>query len=441
MARIAVVGSGYVGLTTGVCFAEMGHTVGGIDVNRAKVSRIQAGELPIYEPGLQELLHSNLSTGRLFFTDDYERGLAEAEFVFIAVGTPPSEDGASVEMKYVHTATREIGRTLKEPAVVVNKSTTPIGTGGRIARLLEEVNPVLAPWRVVSNPEFLREGNAVEDCLNPSRIVLGAEDRESAEAVADLYSQLRCSIIISDLNTAEMVKYASNAFLATRISFINEVARICDALGADVTVVAEGMGLDPRIGKEHLRAGLGYGGSCFPKDVAALKSMADGAGLHPQLLRAVTEINDDQRRWVVDELDTELDGLEHRTIALFGYAFKPDTDDLRQSPAVDIAQRLVARGASIRAYDPVAAPNSCIDAVVCSSAVEAATGAHAVLVATEWQEFVDIDWSSVAAVMLGTLVFDGRNCLRPEAVTVAGLEYRGVGRNAVHLPTRESVLA
>lgn len=429
MSRIAVVGTGYVGLTTGVCFTHLGHTVACIDIDRAKIESLNAGRLPIFEPNLDELTEGSVRAGRLTFTDDYSAGLSEAEFVFIAVGTPPSKDGRSAELRYVHEATRQIAQSLRAPAIIVNKSTSPIGTADGIKRILEENNPNLSPWVVVSNPEFLREGSAVQDCLHPARVVLGAHQADDCGPVAALYRSFDCPIIITDLHSAEMIKYASNAFLATKISFINEVARICDALGADVCTVAEGMGLDDRIGRQFLNAGLGYGGSCFPKDVAALTHMAREAGLHPQLLNAVVDINDDQRRWAIDTLNRHLDGLEGKTIALWGLTFKPDTDDLRSSPALDIAHRLAHAGASIRTYDPVA-KEADTPGVACPSSLEAAGGADAVLLATEWAEFQGVDWRAAGSVMRGTLVFDGRNCLDSTAVTAAGLKYVGIGHSS-----------
>jgi len=429
VSRISVVGTGYVGLTTGVCFAHLGHTVSCIDVDHEKVEQLRTGSVPIYEPGLEALLSAGLDAERLDFTTDYPAGLAGAEFVFIAVGTPMADDGGSAEMRYVYDAAASIARSLTEPAVIINKSTSPIGTGDSIRRVLEENNPALSPWVVVSNPEFLREGSAVEDCLNPARVVLGSHDSENCSRVARLYENFGCPIIRTDIHSAEMIKYASNAFLATKISFINEVARICDALDADVSTVAAGMGLDTRIGREFLNAGLGYGGSCFPKDVAALTRMADDAGLHPQLLKAVADINADQRRWVVDSVARELDSLDTQVIAIWGLAFKPDTDDLRFSPALDIAERLIAAGARLRAYDPVATPAH-LEAEVCESAIEAASGADAIVICTEWAEFQGVDWNSVAAAMRGTLVFDGRNAVMPAGVAEAGLRYVGVGRRA-----------
>jgi UDPglucose 6-dehydrogenase len=427
VSRIAVAGTGYVGLTTGVCFAHLGHTVSCIDVDQGKIDSLRAGEVPIFEPGLEELIRETVGAGRLSFTSDYDVGLESAEFVFIAVGTPTAADGVSADTSYLRQAAHQIATSLGEPAIIVNKSTSPIGTAFELQRILELDNPTLAPWVVVTNPEFLREGSAVFDCLHPSRIVLGAVKPSDCDKVARLYAGFDCPIIRTDLPSAEMIKYASNAFLATKISFINEVARICQALDADVNTVADGMGMDARIGRAGMNAGLGYGGSCFPKDVAALSHMAESAGLHPQLLKAVTDINDDQRRWAVDSLAEALAGLEGRTVAIWGLTFKPETDDLRFSPAVDIARRLIEKGASIRAYDPEAGATG-LPIVTCRSAADATADADALLVATEWAEFLSVNWESIARAMRGNLVLDGRNCLDPARVEGAGLNYLGVGR-------------
>jgi UDPglucose 6-dehydrogenase len=389
---------------------------------------------------MSELVLENTKAGRLRFTSSYTDALAGVEYAFIAVGTPTAEDGHSADLKYVHAAAREIASTLKSSAVVINKSTSPIGTADGIRQILEEHRPDLSPWQVVSNPEFLREGAAIHDCLRPFRVVLGANDRSSAEAVATLYKSFDCPVIITDLHSAEMIKYASNAFLATKISFINEVARICDALGADVCTVAHGMGLDARIGSEFLNAGLGYGGSCFPKDVAALAQMAAGVGLHPQLLHAVTDINQDQRRWVVDRLTASLGTLEGKAVAVWGLTFKPETDDLREAPALDVTKRLLSAGASIRVYDPVISELQ-LEATFASSPYEAAEGVDAVLVATEWDEFQGITWDRVAQAMRGNVVFDGRNAIDSEAVAAAGLTYLSVGRTPAPEPLRQTIIA
>ncbi|MDQ2743567.1 MAG: UDP-glucose/GDP-mannose dehydrogenase family protein, partial [Chloroflexota bacterium] len=414
MTIISMVGTGYVGLTTAACLAEMGHTICCIDIDREKIARLQLGDIPIHEPGLGTMIETNAGEGRLRFSDDYPDGLRDAQFVVLAVGTPSAADGKAADLRYLYAAAKMVGRALPSQAVIINKSTSPIGTGGIITRLLDAERPDLAPWSVVSNPEFLREGSAVHDCLHPARVVLGANDPVSAGKVASLYQSLDCPVVVTDLNTAEMVKYAANAFLATRISFINEVARICDALDADVRTVVRGMGLDPRIGPAFLEAGLGYGGSCFPKDVAALTHMATCAGIRPQLLPAVINVNDAQRAWVAERMGEYLGDVRGRTIAMWGLTFKPNTDDLRESPALDIAWRLVKEGAKIRAYDPMAseaARDLGLPITVCASAYEATLGADAILLATDWDEFLTIRWDRVAHLMRGTLVFDGRNCL------------------------------
>lgn len=434
MTRISIVGTGYVGLTTGACLAEMGHTVCCIDVDREKIARLKAGDIPIYEPDLDAIIGRHVAEGRLRFSHDYDDGLRDAEFVFLAVGTPAGGDGQGADMRYLYGAAKMVGRALASRAVIVNKSTSPVGTGRIISCMLDAARPDLAPWSVVSNPEFLREGSAVHDCLHPARVVVGSGDPATAKKVASLYRRLDCPVVVTDLNTAEMIKYASNAFLATRISFINEVARICDALESDVLTVVQGMGLDPRIGPAFLDAGLGYGGSCFPKDVAALTHMATSAGLRPQLLPAVMSVNDEQRRWVVERLRDHLGGLSGRTITVWGLTFKPNTDDLRESPALDIARQLASDGAIIRVYEPTVGQGTMdleAPGTLCASAYEAALGADAILLATDWDEFQSIRWDHVAHLMRGTLVFDGRNCLDSTQVSRAGLRYAGVGRPAM----------
>lgn len=430
MARIAIVGTGYVGLTTGACMAEMGHTVCCLDINRRRVEDLRAGVIPIYEPGMDTLVATNVAAGRLRFSADYRDALSNVEFVVIAVPTPMSDDGQA-DLRYVVTASKQIARSLTAPAIVINKSTSPVGTADRISGILEAARPEFGPWSVVCNPEFLREGCAIDDCLHPARVVLGSRDMVAAHAVEALYESLDCPAIITDPYTAEMIKYGSNAFLAMRISFVNEVARICDALGADVTTVAKGMGLDPRIGSAFLQAGLGYGGSCFPKDVSALAGMAVSAGLDPQLLQSTRAINDGQRDWAVKRLEETLGHLEGATVAVLGLAFKPDTDDLREAPALDIIQSLIDRGASVRAYDPVAMPGAerlGVPALLCGSIEECVSGVDAVLLATDWDVFIHADWARIGQLMRGTVVFDGRNCLDPQVIARHGMNYLGVGR-------------
>ncbi|MBM3122794.1 MAG: UDP-glucose/GDP-mannose dehydrogenase family protein, partial [Chloroflexi bacterium] len=357
MKDIAVVGVGYVGLVTGACFSDLGNRVVALDIDAGRIAGLKRGEMPIYEPGLEELVERNVRAGRLSFTTSYEQALRTADFVFIAVGTPSGVDGEA-DLQHVRAVAEAIARTMDHSMVIINKSTVPVGTGDWVADILRATQPKPIPFAVVSCPEFLREGSAIQDFMNPARTVLGSLDPEAAEQVAQLHLPLRAPIMITDLRTAEMIKYASNAFLATKISFINEIANICEALGADVKEVASGMGYDPRIGRAFLEAGLGYGGSCFPKDVKALAYMAAEKGRHPQLLQAVMDINADSRRRILERAQELLGSLRGKTVGLLGLTFKPNTDDLREAPALEIAQSLLAEGASVRAYDPVGMPHA-----------------------------------------------------------------------------------
>jgi UDPglucose 6-dehydrogenase len=439
MKNICIVGTGYVGLVTGTCFAELGNTVTCLDVDPGKVERLNSGECPIYEPGLQDLLTRNRDAGRLTFTTSYAEAVPNADVCFIAVPTPSGAEGEA-DLKYVRAAAAELALYLKDGAVVVNKSTVPIGTADRVDHILER-HVALADrqirFGVVSNPEFLREGSAVSDFLHPDRVVLGATRRRDAETVASLYGPLDCPILITDPRTAEMIKYAANAFLATKISFINEISCISDRLGADVKVVAEGMGLDNRIGKSFLQAGLGWGGSCFPKDVKALAHMASMSGCHPQLLRSVIDINKHQRLKVLHRLRDVLGDLDGQTVALLGLAFKPDTDDLRESPALEIAHLLTAEGATVRAYDPVAmdgARRLLPNATFLSNAYEAVEGADAAVLVTDWNEFKQLDLREMRARMRHPILVDGRNLYEPAAARAAGFVYFGFGRGTAEAP-------
>ena len=433
MAKICIVGgSGYVGLSYAVALAELEHDVTGVDIAAARVASLNRGESPLHEPGLAALLARTLAAGRLRFTTSYDAAVPGAAFVFLCVGTPSLSNGEA-DMRQVRAAAAAIGEHLSpgERVVVVNKSTMPIGSADLVTQIVAEHAPPGAAFHVVANPEFLREGCAMEDIFHPDRIVLGAEDRSAAEAVAALYAPLGAPILITDRRSAEMVKYAANAFLATKISFINEVAMVCERLGADVTTVAAGMGLDPRIGDRFLQAGLGFGGSCFPKDVGALAHMADAAGLHPGLLRAVLDINTDARRRFVGRAERLLGGLDGRVVAVWGLAFKQDTDDLRESPALDVIAMLRERGAAVRAHDPVAMPKAASllpDVTLCPDPYAAAAGADAVLLVTPWPDYAAVDLARVALAMRGSLLLDGRNLLDPAAVVAAGLRYAGVGR-------------
>jgi UDPglucose 6-dehydrogenase len=419
-------------LVNGTCFADLGNSVVTVDIDPAKIEALNAGEMPIYEPGLREIVERNVKAGRLRFTTSYEEGLKDAEFVFICVGTPEGENGEA-ELKYVRAAAATVAKTMTHPLVVINKSTVPIGTGDLVTTVIRDNQPVPIKFAVVSCPEFLREGSAVHDFMVPDRTVLGStpENRWAAEAVAQLYLPLRAPIMMTDLRTAEMIKYASNAFLATRLSFINEIANICERLGADVIEVARGMGFDKRIGHHFLQPGVGYGGSCFPKDVKALTYMAEEVGAHPQLLNSVTEINNFQRKRVADKLHELLGDVQGKTIALLGLAFKENTDDIRESPALDIAAHLLRRGAIVRAFDPVAMDNTAAEMpeiVMCANSYEAVAGADAVVVATPWNEFKQLDLARVRDAMTSPVMVDGRNIYEPERMKELGFVYRGVGR-------------
>jgi UDPglucose 6-dehydrogenase len=431
MARVCVIGTGYVGLTSGACFADLGNEVVCLDVDEGKIARLKGGGMPIYEPGLEELVERNARAGRLAFTTSYAEAVPGAEFVFIAVNTPQSPTGHA-DMSYVEAAASTLARHLVRPVVVVNKSTMPIGSADLVASIVARGTAV--PFAVVSNPEFLQEGVAVRGFLHPDRVVLGSQDRAAAERVAELYRPLGAPVMLTDERTAEMIKYASNAFLATKISFINEIAQVCDRLGADVTEVARGMGLDARIGAAFLNAGIGWGGSCFPKDVKALEYMASTNGAHPQLLRAVVEINRDQRIHHVRLAREALGTLRGARVALLGLAFKPGTDDMRDAPSLEVVELLQHEGAEVRAFDPAAMRHAgrLAPAVrLCRDAYEAADGADALMVVTEWNEFKQLDLDRLRRAMRRPVVIDGRNLYDPDTMTDAGFDYRTIGR-----PTR-----
>ena len=434
MKNIAVIGVGYVGLVTGTSFADMGNRVICVDVNEERIANLRQGIMPIYEPGLEEMVRRNVNAGRLLFTTSYADALndpqAPADMVFVAVGTPEGVDGEA-DLRYVRSVAETVAEIVDHPVIVVNKSTVPVGTGDWVADIVSHKQPRPVPFSVVSNPEFLREGSAISDFMNPDRIILGSLDRSAAEAVAQLYIPLRAPIMVTDLRTAEMIKYASNAFLATKISFINEIANICEALGADVKEVAIGMGYDKRIGRAFLDAGLGYGGSCFPKDVSALTHMANVQGKHPQMLEAVMQINADQRRSVLLKARELCGDLSGKNVAILGLAFKPNTDDIRDSPGIDLARMFQEQGANVKAYDPVAMPNTARvlkDVKLCADSYEAVDGCDVVILATEWNEFKNIDLVRVKKLKKLPLFIDGRNLYDPATMYDLGFVYRGLGR-------------
>jgi UDPglucose 6-dehydrogenase len=421
---IGVIGTGYVGLVTAAGFAELGSDVWCVDIDAAKIERLRRGEVPIYEPGLEELLARNAE--RMHFSTDISSALEHARLLFVAVGTPPTYSG-DADLSAVHAVVDAIPAA--ENRALVMKSTVPCGTGASLQRVFGEQGKGALGY--VSCPEFLKEGSAVDDFLHPDRVVVGDGGDWAGDAVAELYAPLNAPLVRTDVASAEMVKLASNAFLATKISFINEIANVCEETGADVVEVARGMGLDDRIGPKFLQAGIGFGGSCFPKDVDALKQLAGNSGYHFQLLTAVIEVNELQKRRVIGKLHKHLGGLAGKRVALLGLAFKPNTDDMREASSLVLSARLHADGASVVAYDPVAEEQarSMVSGIeFADSPLGAIEGADAVVLVTEWREFLELDWSQVAAGMSGNVIVDGRNALDPEAVRAAGLIYEGIGR-------------
>ncbi|OQX62969.1 MAG: UDP-glucose 6-dehydrogenase [Anaerolinea sp. 4484_236] len=430
MKQICVVGVGYVGLVSAACFADLGNRVVALDIDEKRVENLNKGIMPIYEPGLEELVERNVKAERLSFTTSYEEALNGTEFAFIAVGTPSGVDG-DADLQYVAAAARSIAENMTEPLILINKSTVPVGTGDWVANIVKGAQPEQIDFSVVSCPEFLREGSAIGDFMHPHRTVLGSQDQEAAEKVAHLHLPLRAPIVITNLRTAEMIKYASNAFLATKISFINEVADICEALGADVKEVAVGMGYDKRIGPMFLDAGLGWGGSCFPKDVKALAFMAEEKGLNPKILNETMDVNYKRRTDVVEHVTEMLGGVKGKTIGLLGLAFKPNTDDMRDAPAIDIAEALIAAGATVRGYDPVSmdVARDLLPAVkMCKDSYTMAEGCDALIVVTEWNEFKQLSLKKIKSLMKTPVIFDGRNIYDPEHARELGFTYRGMGR-------------
>lgn len=430
MKQICVVGVGYVGLVTAACFADLGNRVIALDISEEKIEGLKQLKMPIYEPGLEELVERNVKAGRITFTTSYADALEDTEFAFIAVGTPSGVDGEA-DLQYVAAAARTIAAHMKNYLIIINKSTVPVGTGDWVADIIKSSQREPIPFAVVSCPEFLREGSAIPDFMNPHRTILGSLDPDAAEKVAQLHLPLRAPIMITDLRTAEMIKYASNAFLATKISFINEMANICEALGADVKEVAVGMGYDVRIGPHFLDAGLGYGGSCFPKDVLALAHMAAEKGRHPQLLNAVMEINSDRRRVAVQDLREMVGGFAGKQIGILGLAFKPNTDDMRDAPSMDISRALLAEGATVKAYDPVAmevAAGLMPGVQMCRDAHELAKDTDALIVVTDWNEFKQLDLPTIRELMRTPILYDGRNIYDPAVVRRLGFTYRAIGR-------------
>lgn len=439
--KLAVIGSGYVGLTTGACFAEMGNQVICVDKDRAKIEMLLAGRVPIFEPGLEEMIHRNTVSGRISFTLDLAAAVQKSQIIFIAVGTPPDEDG-SADLQHVLAAAREIAQSMNEPKIIVNKSTVPIGTADLVRNAIQEVldgRALTLNFDVVSNPEFLKEGAALDDFMHPDRVVIGTDNPKAGETMRTLYApfcRTHDRVLIMGIRSAEMTKYAANALLATKISFINEISRLCDAYGADVSEVRNGIGSDTRIGYKFIYPGVGYGGSCFPKDIKALIHMAGKVGYNSHILKAVEEVNAAQKRVLVDKLvshyGTDLSG---KTFCVWGLAFKPQTDDMREAPSIVIIDALLKLNAKIRAYDPVAMqeaakifgenPSICL----CEDEYSALEGSDGLLLITEWHQFRYPDFNRMAEIMRSKVIFDGRNLYSPGTVKELGFTYYGIGRS------------
>jgi UDPglucose 6-dehydrogenase len=423
VAKIGMFGAGYVGLVTGACFAELGHEVTIRDVVPEKIEQLRAGEIPIYEPGLDEVIERNRD--RIQFTLDVEDAVDGAEFLYVAVGTPPTESG-DADLSYVWSVVDQLPGDIPGRPIVVMKSTVPVGTGEVVRRRLDARG--LTNVGYVSNPEFLAEGSAVRDFMNPDRIVVGSFEPEDAERVVSLHQAIESEVVRTDVPSAELVKLAANAFLSTRISFINEIANVCDLVGADVVDVARGVGLDHRLGPHFLHAGIGFGGSCFPKDVTALKQLAGNSGYQFMLLQAVWEVNELQKRRVVQKLVKHLGALHGKRIALLGLAFKPHTDDMREAPSRVIAYRLLSEGAEVRAWDPVAHPADLPGIEQADSILAAVRDADAAVIVTEWPELKELASQEVRDAMARPVIIDGRNLLDPDAARAAGFVYEGIGR-------------
>ncbi len=431
--KICVVGSGYVGLVTGACLADFGMDVTGVDKIVSKVEALQGGEVPIYEPGLRSIVRKNMAAGRLRFTTDLGPAIEEARAVFIAVGTPPRPDG-SADLSFIEEVARSIGRHLTDYKAIITKSTVPTGTGQKIEKIVAEESGASQEFAVVSNPEFLREGSAIEDFLHPDRVVIGSRDARAIEIMLEIYSPLRVAdvpFVVTDVESAELIKYASNGFLATKISFINEIAALCEAFGADVGVVAQGMGLDSRVGPKFLHPGPGFGGSCFPKDTRAVARIAHEKGLRFRIIDAVLEANEATKARMLEKIRGAVGDLSGRTVAVLGLSFKPDTDDIRESPALPVVEGLLKDGAKVRAYDPEAMPETrklYPDVTYCEDAYDAADGADALVILTEWNQFRALELDRLGELLAQPLVIDLRNIYQPEQMAAAGFRYVSVGR-------------
>lgn len=431
--KLSIIGSGYVGLTTGACFAEVGHEVLCVDNNKDKIRTLLEGKIPIYEPGLEEVVVRNVASGKLRFTSDTAEGVSFGDVIFIAVPTPPNDDG-SVDLSYIEKVAREIAPAIDAYKVIVDKSTVPVKTGEKVAETIKRYAPD-ADFDVVSNPEFLREGCAVDDLLNPDRIVIGANSERALQQMQKIYEPFVAPVLVTDINSAELIKHAANSFLALKISYANALSAICEAAGADIEKVVDGIGMDKRIGRHFLNAGLGYGGSCFPKDIAAFITIAEQLGTPFNLLKEVERINRDQLERFIKKIREALWVLSEKKIAVWGLSFKPNTDDLRSSVALELVERLVAEGAEVTVFDPKAMDKArelpiAEKLIFAESASAAAEGAEALVIATEWPEFANVDLAELRDKMIAPLIFDGRNLLDPDSTAKLGFEYHGIGRSS-----------
>lgn len=431
--HIAVIGTGYVGLVSGACFAEFGVDVTCVDVDKTKIDKLNNGVIPIYEPGLDQIVEKNVRDGRLHFTTDIAAAVAQAKVVFLAVGTPPKEDG-SPDMSYYRQAAKDVADAMNGYKVLVTKSTVPIGTGEWLRKFVSENLKIETDFGVASNPEFLREGAAIDDFMRPDRVVIGSNETKAIEVMKELYRPLyliETPIVITSLEAAELIKYAANAFLATKITFINEVANLCDAIGCDVHDVARGMGMDNRIGKKFLHPGPGYGGSCFPKDTRALTTVADQFGVETRIVDAVIDANEKQREAMIPKIEKLVGDLNGKKIGMLGLSFKPETDDMRESPAIDIIHRLIEKGATVRAFDPVAmeeAKHFVKGVEYATDEYDAIKGADALVIVTEWNQFRALDMEKVKELLNAPKIADLRNIYEPSDMRALGFEYIGVGR-------------
>ena len=429
---ISIIGSGYVGLVTGACFADVGHNVICVDNDETKVKGLQAGRVPIYEPGLEEIIHRNVSAHRLSFSSSIREGVDNSQIVFIAVPTPPQPHG-EVDLSFIEKVSREIADVLTDYRVIVDKSTVPVKTGERVAETIKRYNRRGAKFDVVSNPEFLREGCAIHDLMHPDRIVIGAQSEHAVDLMKKVYEPFMAPILVTDINSAELIKHAANSFLALKISYINAISAICQVSGADVEKVADGIGMDRRIGRQFLNAGIGYGGSCFPKDVAAFIHISDQLGVPFTLLKEVQRINALQKERFLKLIRDTLWVLREKKIAVWGLTFKPDTDDVRSSVAIELVDAMLREGAHVTVYDPKGMEKArelkaVADAKFAGSALEAVDGAEALVIATEWPEFANVDLAAVKQRMTTPIVFDGRNLLHPETMGELGFHYHSIGR-------------